>query len=145
MHVTHFVNENFLPVRVHVKDQAAEYKRLGEKYGVQWTPTVLVMDPDGVERHRVEGFLPADEFLPQVALGRAKVAFARGQFDDAERRYREIVQRHPSTDTAAEALYWAGVSRYKGTGEAKALGDTARAFTQQYQESVWAKKASVWG
>ena len=145
MHVTHFIAENFLPVRVHVKDQASEYKRLGEKYGVQWTPTVLVLDPEGGERHRIEGFLPVDEFLPQLALGQAKVAFARGNFDDAERRYREIVKRHPSSETAAEALYWAGVSRYKGTGEAKALGETAKAFTEQYQESVWAKKASVWG
>ena len=128
-----------------MKDQATDYKRLAEQYGVQWTPTVLVLDPDGVERHRVEGFLPAGEFLPQIALGRAKVAFARGKFDDAERRLREIVKRHASSDTAAEALYWAGVSRYKGSGEAKALGDTARALTQQYGDSVWAKKASVWG
>ena len=128
-----------------MKDQATEYKRLGEKYGVQWTPTVLVLDPEGVERHRVEGFLPVDEFLPQIALGQAKVAFARQDFGAAEQRFREIVKRHPSSESAAEALYWAGVSRYKGTGEAKALGETARAFTEQYKDSVWAKKASVWG
>ena len=43
-----------------------------------------------------------------------------------------------------EALYWAGVSRYKGTNDPTALKDTARAFTERYQESSWAKKSSVW-
>jgi len=33
-----------VPVRVHVRDQADEFKRLGERYGVQWTPTTLVID-----------------------------------------------------------------------------------------------------
>ena len=51
---------------------------------------------------------------------------------------------HGSTDAAPEALYWAGVARYKATGDAAALSDTAGQFRQRYQESSWAKKASVW-
>jgi len=54
------------------------------------------------------------------------------------------VQQFPHTDAAPEALYWAGVARYKATGNAASLNDTARAFTQRYQDSTWAKKASVW-
>lgn len=45
---------------------------------------------------------------------------------------------------APEALYWAGVSRYKATNDAAALAGTADAFARRYQDSVWAKKASVW-
>jgi hypothetical protein len=41
-------------------------------------------------------------------------------------------------------LYWAGVSRYKATGDASALRDTAREFGQRYTQSSWAKKSSVW-
>ena len=69
-----------------------------------------------------------DERLPQVA----------------ERHFREIVDRFPDSESAAEAMYWSGVSRYKGSGDAAALGETARAFSRRYQESSWAKKASVW-
>jgi hypothetical protein len=36
------------------------------------------------------------------------------------------------------------VSRYKGTGDASALKETARKFTERFQESSWAKKSSVW-
>ena len=135
---------SFHPVRVHVREDAEAWKRLGLELGVQWTPTVLILDSAGVERHRIEGFLPADDFLAQVSLGLAKAAFSRSDFVDAERRYRAIVDAYPNTESAAEALYWAGVSKYKATNDPTALQDTARAFGERYQESSWAKKSSVW-
>ncbi|PYO40455.1 MAG: thioredoxin [Gemmatimonadetes bacterium] len=142
--VVRFVNQDFLPARVHVKDDAAEFKRYGERYNAPWTPTILELDAEGVERHRVEGFLPADDLLAQLTLGLTQMAFQQQRWADAERGFREVVQQFPYTDAAPEALYWAGVARYKATGDAAALQDTARTFTQQYQDSTWAKKASVW-
>ena len=142
--VVRFVNQHFLPARVHVKDNPEEFRRYGERYSALWTPTILELDADSVERHRVEGFLPADDFLAQLMLGLAHMAFKQERWADAERRYREIVERLPDTDAAPEALYWAGVAPYKATGDAASLKDTARAFTQRYQDSTWAKKASVW-
>jgi hypothetical protein len=56
-----------------------------------------------------------------------------------------VVARHPDTEAAAEAQYWAGVARYKATGSAEALADTAKSFRQRYSGTSWAKKASVWG
>jgi Thioredoxin-like domain len=143
--VAQIVEQNFIPVRMHVKEQADDFKRLGAKYGAQWTPTILVLDSSGEERHRIEGFLPADDFIAQILLGLGKSAFARGEFADAERRYREIVDTYRSTDAGPEALYWAGVARYKATNDAAALAETAASFKQRYQETSWAKKASVWG
>ena len=143
--VARFVQQHFTPVRVHVKHQADEFKRLGQRYGAQWTPTILVLDPAGEERHRIEGFLPADDLLSQLALGLAHSDFARGDYGAAERRFRQLLNDYPSTDAAPEAQYWAGVSRYKATGEADALADTHAAFGERYQDSTWAKKASVWG
>ena len=142
--VAEFVSNNFIPVRVHVKQNSDAFKRLGEKYNAQWTPTVLMLDSDGNERHRIEGFLPADDFLPQLEVGSAHTAFARHDFADAEQRFRGIIERYPNSDVAAEALYWAGVSRYKATNDASALKDTAHAFGERYRNSTWAKKASVW-
>lgn len=142
--VVQFVTQHFVPVRVHVKDQKEEFHRLGERFDSQWTPTTLVIDDSGTERHRIEGFLPADDFLGQLALGAAKAAFARKDYGVAERLYRDIVNSYPTSDAAPEALYWAGVSKYRATSDPSALGETAGAFAQQYQDSSWAKKASVW-
>ena len=142
--VVRFVNQHFLPARVHVKDNPEEFRRYGERYSALWTPTILELDADSVERHRVEGFLPADDFLAQLMLGLAHMAFKQERWADAERRCRAIVEGLPHADAAPEALYWAGVAPYKATGDAASLKDTARAFTQRYQDSTWAKKASVW-
>jgi hypothetical protein len=142
--VRDLISTNFLPVRIHVREDADAWKKVGLELGVQWTPTVLVLDPAGVERHRMEGFLPADDFLAQLSLGLAKAAFSRSDFTDAEQRYRAIVETYPESETAAEALYWAGVSKYKETHDASALQDTARAFGERYTDTSWAKKSSVW-
>lgn len=142
--VVRFVTENFLPARVHVKDDADSFKRYGEKYNAQWTPTVLELDSDGTEQWRLEGFLPNDDFLGQLMLGRAQMDFKQGEWGNAEKRFRAIVEKLPRSDAAPEAQYWAGVSRYKATNDPSALKETARAFSERYQDSSWAKKASIW-
>ena len=138
--VSNFISQNFIPVKIHIKEQPDTFKR----FGAQWTPTLVILDPGGRERHRFEGFLPKDEFLAQLELGLAKSAFAREQWKEAEQRYRQIVERYPNSEAAVEALYWAGVAKYKGSGDARALTETAIEFKKKYPGSVWAKKASVW-
>lgn len=139
-----FIEDHFVPVRVHVREQRDEYQRLSARYNAQWTPTILIVDSAGEERHRIEGFLPVADFLSQLQLGLGHAAFAAGEFAQAERHFREVVDEYGETEAAAEALYWAGVSRYKATGDAAALPETARQFRERFQNTSWAKKASVW-
>ena len=142
--IARLIREHFIPARVHVKDQAADFQRFGERYNAQWTPTTLFLDSDGVERHRIEGFLPNDDFFGQLMVGLGHLAFRRGDYAASEHWFQKVVDTLPKTDAAAEAQYWAGVSRYKATNNGAALGATAKAFTERYQDSPWAKKASVW-
>ena len=139
-----YIEEHFLPVRVHVKEQADDFRRLGERFGVQWTPTILEIDPAGVERHRIEGFLPAEDLIAQLMLGLARDAFRPEHWKEAEQRFQEVFDRLPGSESAPEAEYWAGVSRYKATGDAYALEETAQFFAHHFQDSAWAKRASVW-
>lgn len=127
-----------------MKQDPDAFKRYGEKYNAHWTPTVLELDPEGEELFRVEGFLPVEDFLAQLMLGRAHMDFKQGKWADAEKRFSGIVDKLPNSEGAAEAQYWSGVSRYKATGDASALKQTAQAFTQRYKDSTWAKKASIW-
>jgi TolA-binding protein len=136
--------ERFVPVRIHVRDNHDEWQRLSARYGVQWTPTILIVDADGEERHRVEGFLPPNDFLSQVELGLAHAAFKRGDPAKAEPLFREVARQYPETDAAPEALYWAGVSKYRASDDPAALKETAGEVSRHYPQSSWAKKASVW-
>lgn len=139
-----FINERFVPVRLHVKHQHDDFEHVGQRYGALWTPTILILDEGGEERHRIEGFLPADDFLSQLMLGAAHAAFRRNDYAAAEPLFTRVAEQFPRTEAAPEALYWSGVSRYRTTHDASALKDTARAFSQRYQSTSWAKKASIW-
>ena len=139
--VSSLINNNLIPVRLHVK----KHPEAMERFGVNWTPTILIVDSDGKERHRIEGYLPADEFLAQLHLGLGQALFARQKFADAEQQFRNVSENLKGTDAAAEAMYWAGVSRYKASNDASALKATAQAFKDRYKDSIWAKKASIWG
>lgn len=138
--MTELIAKELNPVRLHVKTHPEAMAR----FGANWTPTVMILDPNGTERYRIEGYLPADDFLAQLQMGLAQTAFKTNNFDDAEKRFRAVVDQFPNSEVAPEALYWAGVSRYKGANDASALGATAKAFQERYQESPWAKKASIW-
>lgn len=137
--VISFVTENFIPVRIHVKEQPDQFQR----FGAQWTPTILILDADGTQRHKIEGFLPADEFLAQLQLGVAHAAFSRNDFAEAERLF-GVAAASDDPEVAPEASYWSGVSRYKRTNDAGALAETNRTLSSKYPGSSWAKKASVW-
>jgi TolA-binding protein len=127
-------------VRFHVKTHPEAMGR----FHVDWTPTILILDSGGGERHRIEGFLPNDDFLAQLHLGLGHLAFTEQKFEQAAEWFDRVVRDFPATDAAPEAQYWAGVSRYKATGSGDALKAIADAFRERYKDSTWAKKASVW-
>lgn len=102
------------------------------------------MDPKGKERFRIEGYLPKSEFRAQLELGLARIAFMHKQWEDAERRYKDVAERYRQTVAAAEAVYWRGVSHYKGTNDHTALGEVARELKEKYTESLWTLKSSIW-
>jgi TolA-binding protein len=109
-----------------------------------WTPTVLILDPKGVERHRIEGYLSKDEFRAQLEMGQARVAFTSKDWAQAEQRYAAVLDRYPNSHAAPEALYWKGVSHYKLTNDHHALVELPEQFQQKYPDSIWALKTAAW-
>jgi hypothetical protein len=61
-----FIRENFLPAKAHIKEHPAWFHRLD----AVWTPTVLLLDSEGKERVRREGYLPNNlsDFLRLVSI-----------------------------------------------------------------------------
>ena len=129
-----------MPLEAHIKEHPAYFHR----FDALWTPTVLILDSNGVERQRIEGYLPKDEFRAQLELGLARVAFMHKRWADAEQRYTQVVERYPDSKAAPEAVYWRGVSRYKATNDHTVLGQVPEQLKGEYADSVWALKASVW-
>lgn len=134
------MTRQFVPVKIHVKENKPAFGR----FNAQWTPTQIILDAGGVERHRIEGYLPADDFLAQLELGMGKLYFQLQDFGAAEKRFHAVCDGFPRASASPEACYWAGVAAYKGSDDAKHLAATAKALKEKYPDSEWARKASVW-
>jgi TolA-binding protein len=102
------------------------------------------MDLNGVERARLEGYLPPREFRAWLEMGLARLAFMHKRWDEAERRYASVAENYPETNSAPEAIYWRGVSNYKRTNDHTVLGQVAEQLGSKYPESVWALKGLPW-
>jgi len=129
-----------VPVEAHIKEHPAWFHR----FDVSWTPTVLLLDSGGVERYRIEGYLPKSEFRAELQLGLARVAFQQTKWSDAEKAYAAVVQQFPASAVAPEAEYWAGVSQYQRTHDHTILTETGKRLAEKYPDSLWTRKGSVW-
>lgn len=105
---------------------------------------MVILDSNGKERARIEGYLPQEEFRAQLELALSRVAFMSKQFAEAEKRYAAVLDRYPNTHAAPEALYWKGVSHYKATNDHTVLGELPEQFRQKYPNSIWALKTAAW-
>jgi len=105
---------------------------------------VLLLDSDGKERVRLEGYLPNADFTAALMNGLGRMAFVRKKYADAERWYGEVVARSANTHFAAEAMYWRGVSQYSASHDHTVLGKVAEDLRSSYPASVWASKSIPW-
>jgi TolA-binding protein len=105
---------------------------------------LILAEPDGTEQHRLVGYLPAEDLLAQIELGLAKAAFGRQQFEQARTAFLDIADKHPHTDAAPEAVYWAAVSGYKASGNPEFLKKGGARLREKWPDGEWAKKSSVW-
>jgi len=137
--VTALIDEQFVPVRIHIKEQA----RMWHRFGIRWTPTVMVLSPEGTEVRRIEGFLPADELRGQLLLGLGYVAANKKDWAAAERWFAQAAEEG-ETDAGPEGVYWVGVARYSASHDAKELAATYARLTERHRDTSWAKRAIVW-
>ena len=138
--VVELITRDTIPVRAHIKEEPEMWKR----FGARWTPTILFLDWDGREQYRIEGFLPADEFLGHLHLGLGYVAAGEKDWTAAESHFATAAEQYANTSAGPEGMYWRGVSRYSATHDGNELRALARAFETRYSDTEWAKRASVW-
>jgi hypothetical protein len=129
-----------LPVKAHIKEHPAWFHR----FEAVWTPTVLLLDSEGKERVRLEGYLPNDDFIAALESGLGRIAFVHKKYADAERWYGDVVTRFGRSHSAPGAMYWRAVTHYKATNDHTVLGKVAGELRSTYPSSVWASKAIPW-
>ena len=105
---------------------------------------MLLLDSEGKERVRLEGYLPNTDFLAALMCGLGRIAFVRKNYTDAERWYGDVVTVFAKTHSAPGAMYWRAVTRYRASNDHSVLSKVAEELRTRYPSSVWASKAIPW-
>ncbi len=115
---------------------------LVRRFRQAWTPDLRVLDRDGVELYRWNGYLPPYEFLAQLLAAEAQGWLRLGENERAAEGFATVVEQHPTAACAPEALYFLGVARYKASHESKDLVGAWHALKTRYPESTWRLRQS---
>ena len=105
---------------------------------------MLLLDSEGKERARLEGYLPNKDFVAALMSGLGRIAFVQKKYSYAERWYGEVVARFAMSHIAPGAMYWRAVAHYKATNDHTVLGKVGEELRNTYPSSVWASKAIPW-
>ncbi len=134
--VVQFIQDHMIPLQVLFNAQP-----IATEFNVKWTPTVITLDAEGKEHHRTVGFLPPEELIPSLMLGMAKSYFDREKFGEALSMLEKLLKGYPRSDSAPEAIYIQGVSKYKSTHDAKPLKAVYEKLQAEYPSNEWTKRA----
>ena len=135
--VIEFIQKSLIPVQV-----AFNAQPLATDFNIQWTPTLIMLDSKGKEHHRTIGFLSAQELIPSLMLGMAKCHFDLERFQEALSILEKLLAEFSNSDSAPEAIYLRGVSRYKSIHDPKPLKEAYERLEKEYPSSEWTKRAS---
>jgi TolA-binding protein len=77
-------------------------------------------------------------------MGLGRLALSRKDWTDAEQRFNSVAENYPKSKYAPQAVYYRGVSKYSGSHDHHALGDTAKALAEKYPDSEWRQRSLPW-
>ncbi len=134
--VIQFISENLIPLRI-----ASDHPELGPQFRIKWTPSLLILDGDGVEHYRTLGFFPPQELIASLYLGMGKAHFNRAERPAAIKFFERVVAEFPKSFQVPEAVYLMGVSRYIETKDVAHLIGIYDRLASEHPQSQWLMRA----
>ncbi len=107
-----------------------------------WTPDVRILNDEGDELYRWDGYLPPAEFVARLLCAVAMAHLREKRFNRAEALYVEVLRSYSTTYAAPEAQYYLGVSRYRRDPESDELLTQWANLRSRYPESEYRVKQS---
>ena len=136
------ISRYFIPVQINTQDDSDNTTKTVKRFRQVWTPDLRIIDGEGVELHRWNGYLPPAEFLPRLLAGRAEALLRSNRGEEAADAYADILRRYPTSFAAPEIAYFTALSRYRLTHEPNDLLGNWAALQRRYPNSQWRLKQS---
>ena len=134
--VISFITDNLIPLRIKADDPV-----LGAQFKIKWTPSLHVLDFDGIEHYRTLGFYPPEDLIPSLLLGMGKSFFNRANRQAAGSCFNRIITEHPKNSLAPEAVYLNGVVSFIGNHDVGHLIALYDRLASEYPDSPWLTRA----
>jgi tetratricopeptide (TPR) repeat protein len=131
-----FITTNLVALRIPADDRS-----LAPKFRIKWTPTLIILDDEGVEHYRTLGFFTPQELIPSLLLGMGRAYFNRPDRPKASVCFEEIIVDYPSSFQAPEAIYLKGVSQYIESHNVDHLIGIYDRLVADYPKSEWLMRA----
>jgi tetratricopeptide (TPR) repeat protein len=134
--VTEFISANLVPLRI-----LADDRNLAPKFRIKWTPSLLILDAEGVEHYRTLGFFSPQELIPSLLLGMGKAYFNRPDRTKASNCFERIIADYAPSFQVPEAIYLKGVSQYIETHDVAHLIGIYDRLAADYPGTQWSMRA----
>jgi hypothetical protein len=134
--VIRFINDNLVPVRIPADDP-----ELGPRFGIRWTPSLLILDSKGNEQYRTLGFYPPGDLIPSLLLGMGTAKFNQPDRPAACEYFDRLIAAYPETPFAPEAVYLRGVAKYIESHDVSHLIGIYDQLAADYPDSPWLTRA----
>jgi len=107
-----------------------------------WTPDIRILNHDGYELYRWDGFLPPPEFMARTLCAYGLAYLRLKRFEQAEAVYVDVLKRFSTTYAAPEAQYYLGVTRYRRDPDSDGLLEGWANLRSRYPLSEYRVKQS---
>lgn len=135
------INDSYIPLQINTKEESA--KPVVERFRQVWTPDLRILDADGFEYYRWNGYLPPFEFLPQLLVAEAHARLRQKNVQAAAELYNDVVERFPTSPIAPEAAYYAAVANYRASKDSADLMKGWEKLRSRYPGSDWRLKQTM--
>src|SRR3972149_3554615 len=88
------IERDTVPVAVDIDTQ----KEMCKRYRVEWTPAFVICDNEGNELERWEGYLPKEDFVPQLILSKGLAPFHLQPYAEAPGQSALLIAEHPASE-----------------------------------------------
>lgn len=140
--VAETISELFIPVQIDTQDGSQMTTEIVKRFRQVWTPDLRIIDHEGVELYRWNGYLPPAEFLPQLLAGRAQALLRSDRGKEATEAYVDVLRKFPTSFVAPEAAYFNAVSAYRLSHEPADLLENWGWLQKRFPMSDWRVKQS---
>lgn len=135
------INNSYVALQINTKE--TEAKPIVERFRQVWTPDVRMLEADGFEYYRWNGYLPPFEFLPQLLVAEAHARLRQKNIEAAADIYNDVVERFPTSRVAPEAAYYAAVGNYRASKNSVDLMKGWEKPRRRYPDSDWRLKQTM--